>query len=1152
MATRRTARSGRWKPNGFLVVLLLSVSWSHASGRASSATAAAPGSVAGLPAGQRHALPSPPDARLLFEANLGQAEDDVLFLGKATGFSVAFTRTGVHLTTPGRGRGDRATVRILTPGQCPHPLLVGVNKVGAKTSYFLGDDPRRWVAGAPMYERVRFEGLYPGIDAEFYGNGRELEFDFVVAPGADLGRVSLRFDGATHLESQPDGSVAIATATQVLYLRLPAAFEVDASGRRAVPVNCRLRSDGTIAFSVRRTNARVPLVVDPVLSFSSFLGGSAANIAYGAASDAAGNLYVVGSTYSSDFPVRGAFQPTLKPGAGANPCPSAPDAFLSKFSPDGTLVYSTYLGGSCVDAAYGVAVDGEGSAYLAGTTLSSDFPTTAGCLMPTKPGQSTTGFVAKVSRDGASLTFSTYLGGGGADQAMAIGVDAGGSAVVVGGTESPDFPVARAFQPTLAGTQDAFIARLDPSGSHLVFGTFLGGRQWDSATAVALDTNGHAYVVGSTASTDFPMSHPLQQRPAGMFVAKVDLQTANLVYSTYFGGTGTTEGVYAVASSADGSAFICGETNSDDFPTTPGAFQRRLASPGRTDAFIAKLLPNGSGLGYASLLGGQSGNQGYNSGPSGPFGGIEVATGIAVDQAGNALVTGLTDSPDFPTADPIQASLAGEADAFVAELNAAGGALVFSTYLGGSDYEFPLPGVVPTAGPKVALGQNGAVWVVGSTDSQDFPVVHPIQPWLGGAPTVFVCLMQAGALPLPTLVATANPTEGQAPLLTSFSAAVTGGQAPYTYDWDFGDGSAHGTVQNLQHVFTLPGRYRVVVTVRDSVSASASNTLFISAAGGCTLACAATIPLGVASGQPAGFAATVTPAGCGGEVTYTWDFGDGFAVTQQNISHTYTSPGVYGWSLTAAMGSTTCTKSGTITVASAPINAAYLIPALAHKSGYFGSKWRSDVAVVNPSLADTTTAHLTLAFRCAGCPSLFAIATVLPGTTAEWSDILASLFGLAEDTKTSGALAIFSDRPVVITARTYNQTALGTMGQSFPALTTSDGLTQGQAGLLAGLKRNVAFRTNIGAINLGDSQCTVLVSLYDNSGGVIGSPQMVTLEAGTWQQLDDVFMTSGAGQQDLGYAKVEVQTPGGRAWTYASVIDNATGDPTTVPVVVLP
>ncbi len=245
----------------------------------------------------------------------------------------------------------------------------------------------------------------------------------------------------------------------------------------------------------------------------------------------------------------------------------------------------------------------------------------------------------------------------------------------------------------------------------------------------------------------------------------------------------------------------------------------------------------------------------------------------------------------------------------------------------------------------------------------------------------------------------------------------------------------------------------------------------------------------------------------------------------------------------------TCNRSGTITIAAAPVNAAYLIPALAHKPGYHGTQWRSDVALVNPA-GSTAPANLTLTFRCSGCPPLVATATVQPGVTTEWRDVLTSLFGLPDSTRTSGVLQVVSDRPVVIAARTYDQTDTGTLGESYPALVAADGLTSGQTGVLAGLKRNTDFRTNIGAVNLGTSQCVMLITLYDAAGVSIGSPQAITLDGGAWQQLDDAFIASGAGPRDLAYATVQVATPSGRAWVYASVIDNATGDPTTVPVVV--
>jgi hypothetical protein len=435
-----------------------------------------------------------------------------------------------------------------------------------------------------------------------------------------------------------------------------------------------------------------------VLSFSTYLGGEGmtADIASDIAVDAAGNVYVVGSTTSPVFPTTsGAFQ-TARAGPG--------NAFVTKLTPDGSaLIYSTYLGGNGSgssapfdDRGSSIAVDASGNVWVAGLTTSTNFPTTSGAVQTTYGGGHYDAFVTKLDATGSALLYSTYLGGSGGDFGGGIALDAAGNAYVTGTAGSSNFPTTLgAFQATCPG---AFVAKLTPDhGAGLLYSTCLGS-PGSSAKAIAVDPSGHAYVTGSAAA-DFPVTPGAFQTTFGgdvdAFVAKLNRDGTALVYATYLGGSSDERGA-GIAIDASGHAYVTGDSRSTDFPTTPGSLQ--ATSGGFLDAFVTKLNPGGTGLDYSTYLGGN----GYD-------GGAEVA----VDPLGHPYVTGSTTSTDFPTTSgAFRTTLAGSGDAFVATLNRGASGLVSSTYLGGSNGD---------EGTGLAVAPSGHVYVTGSTWSRDFP-----------------------------------------------------------------------------------------------------------------------------------------------------------------------------------------------------------------------------------------------------------------------------------------------------------------------------------------------------------------------------------------------------------------------------------------------
>jgi len=462
-------------------------------------------------------------------------------------------------------------------------------------------------------------------------------------------------------------------------------------------------------FEVAGYDRNEPLIIDPVLTYSAYLGGSSGAFGNAIAVDSAGNAYVTGGTTSTDFPTKNPAQATQ----GGNT-----DVFVSKFDPAGsTLIYSTYLGGTGDEAGSSIAVDASGNAYVTGYTGSLNFPAK-------NPIQATTGggsdaFVAKLDSTGSALIYSTYLGGSGNDFGNSITADLSGNAYVTGKTGSVNFPTKNPLQPASGGGDDAFIAKLDPAGSGLIYSTYLGGSFMDEARSIAVDAAGNAYVTGDTASLNFPTKNPFQVALGGTtdaFLAKLDPSGSALVYSTYLGGGGFDQG-NGIAVDASGNAYVTGQTSSTNFPTK-SAFQGTLnGSIYQGNAFVAKFDPTGSVLVFSTYLGG-SGNQ--NGGDQGE--------GIAVDSTGNTYVAGLTSSSDFPLSNPIQSSFVSQScdyygygpytcgnTAFVTELNAAGSALLFSTYVGAVSGNFE-------DGRGIALDAAGNVYVAGFTPSNNLLV----------------------------------------------------------------------------------------------------------------------------------------------------------------------------------------------------------------------------------------------------------------------------------------------------------------------------------------------------------------------------------------------------------------------------------------------
>lgn len=858
---------------------------------------------------------------LSFVPNQGQTAGQVRFQASGSGYSIFLTESSAVLelikpdspntagpaasSSHGVSTASKDFIRMELAGARPHPQPTGVDELPGTVNYFIGNDPAQWRRGVPTYAKVRYAGVYPGVDLIYYGNQQQLEYDFVVAPQANAGSIRLHFKGAEKLNLARSGDLAISAKHGKIAFHRPEIYQM-ADGRRE-PVHGQfvLLDKNAVGFSVGKYDHSRALIIDPILAYSTYLGGAGYHIPAGPiccgdygnsiAVDSEGSVYVAGVAGSGNFPtVKGSVQTVNTDCAGCGTPRSNGVAFVTRLNAAGTqAIYSTFLGGSgdyfYGDAAKGIAVDAFGDAYVTGYTGSAGtvpngFPVTAGAYQTTNKTAAAgafTAFVSKLSPDGTTLLYSTYLGGSGyntgvstgGDTANGIAVDDLGDAIVAGTTFSTDFPVtAGAFQSSNKASairgSNLFVTELDPAGHSLLYSTYLGGTGVstkdfagaDYGTGVAVDSDGNAYVTGYAHSLDYPTTkgayqtanladHSLNSTGASNLnavVTKIDFTGAQLVYSTYLGGTGNPyygDEALGIAVDADGNAYITGQTGSPDFPTTPGAYQTSFQeSVNAWSGFVTKLNSDGTDLWYSTFLGGAT--------PAGERGG-DTTSAIAIDDSGDAFVTGTVYTLKLPvTSDAYQAQnnevqngganyYAG--NAFLTELSSDGSTLEYSSYLGGTG---------PDAGNAIAVDNQGNAYVTGSTEScagtgtQAFPTTTGAVQGISGAckagntsaTNAFISKFGSSStykLTATTTTATANvasqkqggpviftatvkPAAGTTPVTGTVGFSVDAG--PYTY---VQIGSGNRAVWSTTSL--LPGKHTILAAFRGDVSYTSSH-----------------------------------------------------------------------------------------------------------------------------------------------------------------------------------------------------------------------------------------------------------------------------------------------------------------------------------------
>lgn len=736
---------------------------------------------------------------LSFEINRGQSDRQVKFLSRGSGYTLFLTGDEAVLSLRRADSLDQtreklatlkpaeflstnessAVLRMKLIGANPSAAVNGIAEQEGKSNYFIGNDPAQWRTNVSNYAKVRYNDAYPGVDLVYYGNHQQLEYDFVVAPGADPRAITLDVaaESAIHgkrrtapLRLAENGDLLVPTGSGEVRFHKPVVYQLAQSAdphsiggdpaaveaRNSIDGNWVLRGGNRVGFEVAGYDATRPLVIDPALSYSTYIGGTSSDGAFGVAIDAGGSCYVTGFTTSTNFPTKNPYQKSSAGGV---------DTFVLKLNRFGTaLVYSTYLGGNSIEYPFGITVDSLGDAYVLGNTGSPNFPTTVGAFQttcascPAAPDV----FVTKLNPTGSALVYSTFLGGSGDDRAFGITLDKLNNVYLVGWTTSTNLPVSTgAFQVHNAGgISDAFVAAINAAGSGLLYSTYLGGTAQDVGFGIAVDPAGDAFVTGYSYSLNFPTTSGAFQTTTtangAAWVTKVNPTGTALLYSTYLGGTDGTSAGNSIKVDAPGNAYVTGYTCASDFPTTAGVFQTTYGGACTSaggDGFVTKLNNTGSAPIYSSYLGGN---------------GDDVGFSIGLDNLNNAYITGRTSSTNFPvTPGAFQPNNAGAYDTLFSIVNPTGSALLYSTYLGGTAVDVAF---------VMAVDKPGNAYMIGRTYSNNFPVTPGVvQSTLKGTTNAIVFKFSPGNQAWPMALTFGGVPVGvsSAPLTTTLTNSGT-------------------------------------------------------------------------------------------------------------------------------------------------------------------------------------------------------------------------------------------------------------------------------------------------------------------------------------------------------------------------------------------
>ena len=725
---------------------------------------------------------------LRFEQNQGQTNNEVQFLTRGSGYALFLTASETILSLQkNKAVNDFNLIRMRLVGNSKPMQFEGIESLPGQVNYLIGRDQTNWNTNIKSYADVLARNVYPGIDLRYHGAQQQLEYDFIVSPGAKVDDIQLLFDGLTSLEIDDDGKLVLNTEQGSLFHQRPIVYQEIQGEKISIPADYRLASNQQVSFSIGEYDQAYPLIIDPILDYSTYLGAEADDRGLAITVDDTGHAYIAGTTLSSTFPMVDALQDSLR---------GSRDAFIVKLNPQGdALVYSTYLGGSGsegaadvddgedeqgeddgddnddgdsdIDIGQDIVVDDEGHLYIIGTTNSNaDFPI-INALQAGYGGGNSDAYLAKLSEDGSHLLFSTYFGGSHKDKGFGITLDDAGDIYIAGRTRSSDFPTVNALQNTYGGRGDAFVAKLDADGIDLIYSTYVGGSRSDVAKAIAVNSLGQAVISGVTKSrNNFPLHNALQTVFAGggrdSFVSQLSSDGLSYVFSSYLGGSKKDKARDVVVDSQD-DIVVVGMTKSRNFPTV-NAIQSTFGG-GSNDGFISKIKSDGSAFVFSTYFGGEK---------------TDKLRGVESDLNDNIYVIGLTKSTTIiPIVDAIQDTKQGKRDVIVAKLSSDGRNVIYSSYLGGAEND---------RGVDIAVDRDASAYITGVTSSNlDFPTKNAVQSLFGGGlKDAFIAKI-------------ADEFSNQAPRVISNPIITGSTEQAYRYDVDAVD--ADGDV--LSYILTL-------------------------------------------------------------------------------------------------------------------------------------------------------------------------------------------------------------------------------------------------------------------------------------------------------------------------------------------------------------
>ena len=666
---------------------------------------------------------------LYFIPNQGQFHEDVAYCAKATGYTLWITDRGITFDasirkkssgaakdTPGFGPIEykREISRTSFSGANESVRVLPLNMTNHRVNFFMGNERSAWKTGIHTSQSVLYKDLYPSIDLKICGTENTNEYEFIIHPGGETRDIMFAYEGCKTARFNGTGELVIESEHYKFHHKNPRCYSVSEDRKDPITVEFRQNGDESFGYTVADHDEGKTLVIRQEISVSeSGMGLGSCDMGNKIAVDSSGSVYVTGRTRSNDFPLRNSYSQNL---AGEE------DVFVAKINTDGTeLVYSTYFGGTSCDYGKGIHIDSKGNVYVTGITNSDDFPT-KNALFPKAVG-GFDAFIIKLDASGREVVYSTFFGGSSDESGQGLISDPLGAVFVTGWTQSYDFPVKEALFDRLSGKRDAFVAKLDSSGSTLLFSTYLGGDSLDFAKGIAAGLSGTVWVTGYTGSSDFPVQKALYPTFSGKidaFVTQLSSKGSDLIFSTYLGG-GSCDIGNAISTDPAGSVYITGYTDSEDFPLKKGLDD---TLSGKTDAFVAKINATDKSLVYSTFLGGASDDAGCD---------------VAVDSRGAAYITGYTYSKDFPNQNSWDKSFSGERDTFVTKINPEGSSLSYSVFFGGTSCD---------CGNGIAVDRSGSAYVTGYTRSDDFPTRNAFRQVLSGRDDAFVAKFNASGTDL--------------------------------------------------------------------------------------------------------------------------------------------------------------------------------------------------------------------------------------------------------------------------------------------------------------------------------------------------------------------------------------------------------------------